>query len=173
VYNVQDMFLSNRGFTLIELLVVIAIIGILASVIMGDLNTARLSASDASIKQNLNGIRAQAEIVYPSMNNTYAPTLGDEVADSDCVAFVSGTPRAILADITIKNAIINMGQYSSEVLCIVKQESYVISSALKKGGYWCLDNSGNARNTDSSGALYTSLVGADGTVADLTASACR
>lgn len=167
------MYLTNRGFTLIELLVVIAIIGILASVIMSDMNSARLSAADAAIKQDLNGIRAQAEIVYPSMNNTYASTPSDEVADSDCVAFVSGTPRAILADPTIKSAIINMGQYSSEVLCIVKQESYVISSALKKGGYWCLDNSGNARNTDASGALYTSLTGANGTVADLTASACR
>ena len=66
-----------KGFTLIELLVVIAIIGILASVIMSDMNSARLSASDAAIKQDLNGIRAQAEIVYPSMNNTYASTPRD------------------------------------------------------------------------------------------------
>jgi prepilin-type N-terminal cleavage/methylation domain-containing protein len=53
----------NRGFTLIELLVVIAIIGILASVVLASLNSARDKGADAATKSNLNNIRAQAELV--------------------------------------------------------------------------------------------------------------
>ncbi len=56
----------KRGFTLIELLVVIAIIGILASVVLASLNSARAKGSDAAIKSNVNNARAQAELFYDS-----------------------------------------------------------------------------------------------------------
>lgn len=59
----------NRGFTLIELLVVIAIIGILSSVVLASLNTARAKGADAAIKANLSNIRAQAEIQYDNTGN--------------------------------------------------------------------------------------------------------
>jgi len=55
---------SKKGFTLIELLVVIAIIGILSSVVLASLNTARDKGTDAAIKAEVQGMRAEAEIVY-------------------------------------------------------------------------------------------------------------
>ena len=60
------------GFTLIELLVVVAIIGILASVVLASLNSARSKGSDANIKSNLANARAQAEVFYlNSATGTY------------------------------------------------------------------------------------------------------
>ena len=58
------MFKNKKGFTLIDLLVVIAIIGILSSVVLASLNSARSKGNDAKVKTQLSGARAAAEIWY-------------------------------------------------------------------------------------------------------------
>src|SRR3989344_5805221 len=55
---------SKAGFTLIELLVVIAIIGLLSSVVLASLNSARNKGADAAIKSQLKSLQSQAEIIY-------------------------------------------------------------------------------------------------------------
>lgn len=69
--------IKERGFTLIELLVVIAIIGILASVVLASLNNARDKGEDASAKQQVSSMRAEAEISYDDNGRSYANVCND------------------------------------------------------------------------------------------------
>jgi prepilin-type N-terminal cleavage/methylation domain-containing protein len=48
---------NKNGFTLMEILVVIAIIGVLASVVLGNVNTARAKAKEGKVKAELQNIR--------------------------------------------------------------------------------------------------------------------
>jgi prepilin-type N-terminal cleavage/methylation domain-containing protein len=60
---------NRRGFTLIELLVVIAIIGILASVVLSSLNSARASARDVIRKSDVNTIITALHLYYNQYGN--------------------------------------------------------------------------------------------------------
>lgn len=60
---------ANRGFTLIELLVVIAIIGILSSVVLASLSTARNKGKATSAVSSMSAMRSQAEL--GNSNGTY------------------------------------------------------------------------------------------------------
>jgi prepilin-type N-terminal cleavage/methylation domain-containing protein len=81
---------KKSGFTLIELLVVVAIIGILATVVLSSLGTARDRAKDASIKSILSNMRAQAELQYDGDFNDICDAgteSGDMFRDASMNAF--------------------------------------------------------------------------------------
>ncbi|HEY4511867.1 MAG TPA: type II secretion system protein [Candidatus Paceibacterota bacterium] len=58
----------KKGFTLIELLVVIAIIGILSSVVLASLNSARGKAKEAAFRSELKALVAGLTNVCDSAN---------------------------------------------------------------------------------------------------------
>jgi prepilin-type N-terminal cleavage/methylation domain-containing protein len=61
---------KNKGFTLIELLVVIAIIGLLASVVLLALNSARAKSRDAKRIADIRQIASAMELFFND-NNAY------------------------------------------------------------------------------------------------------
>lgn len=65
--------MKSRGFTLIELLVVIAIIGVLSSVILVSLNTARAKARDAQRLSDMQEVRKALEMYFAD-NGGYPST---------------------------------------------------------------------------------------------------
>jgi prepilin-type N-terminal cleavage/methylation domain-containing protein len=72
--------MSNKikaGFTLIELLVVIAIIGLLSSVILASLNSARAKGRDAKRVADIHQIQLALELYYDNNNKYPDSTVGN------------------------------------------------------------------------------------------------
>lgn len=80
---------TKRGFTLIELLVVIAIIGILSSVVLVSLNSARNKGKDARTQTELAQLRTQLETDYDG--SSYLMKCGDSVAFCGAITSTDGT----------------------------------------------------------------------------------
>lgn len=62
---------KNKGFTLIELLVVIAIIGLLASIVLVSLNSAREKARDTKRLSDMHQIVLALNMYYDDHNGNY------------------------------------------------------------------------------------------------------
>ncbi len=134
---IKDTF--KRGFTLIELLVVIAIIGILASVVLASLNSARDKGADAAIKSSLNNARAQAELYYDDNSNSYASVC---TGTGGLSTFTTGATNA--------------GSAATD--CDDSATAWAAEAQLKSDTslYYCVDSTGAATTTGSSkGATAT------------------
>ena len=82
---------NQKGFTLIELLVVIAIIGILSSVVLASLNSARVKARDARRVSDVQQIKLALELYNDSKG--YYPTALTDVVGSSNGASLSVLPK--------------------------------------------------------------------------------
>ena len=129
---------SHKGFTLIELLVVVAIIGILASVVLAALGSARSKAQDAKVKSELSQMRAQAELYYIG---TGAGTYGG--TETTCAGpFFTGA-----TDDSLDKLIDDVDIVSPAVACQSTASTWAVSAELSTGTYWCVDSGGASKPT--------------------------
>jgi len=150
---------KNKGFTLIELLVVIAIIGILSSVVLASLNTARDKGAVAAGKSNLINTRPQAELFYDANSNSYdGGTAATDVCNSaGLVGTVKGINAGVLAaaKANLSTAVVVVDQAAAttaaNATCNSGASAWAAEVMLKGGTFYCVDSTGNATTPASAG----------------------
>ncbi|MDP2704925.1 MAG: prepilin-type N-terminal cleavage/methylation domain-containing protein [Patescibacteria group bacterium] len=143
----------ETGFTLIELLVVISIISLLSSIVLASLNAARVRGYDAAVKENLAGVRSQAELIYDTDGDYDAVCAANSVTQNQTVMLALNAASFAGA-----------GNETSDVCgkpASGAANNWAAAAPLRSGGAWCVDSTGVSRSTQGGGATpYTAVSGA-------------
>src|SRR3989338_5622730 len=136
---------SKKGFTLIELLVVIAIIGILSSVVLASLNSARKKSRDATRVANINQIKLALELEFDK-----AKAYPADLATLKTNGFITQVPLDPL----------NTGSYVY-TYCPISATDYHLTAVLEESTHAALSN-----DSDAVAVTCTTGTDVDGTAAN-------
>jgi type II secretory pathway pseudopilin PulG len=130
---------------MIELLVVVSIIGLLSSVILTSIGTAREKAQDQTVRTNLGTLRPQAALYHSNNGNYGAVTTAATCPTSGATMFY--------ADTIIRNAIAAAKiAGGGATRCATDGVNFAVSVQLKSStDHWCLDSTGAIKQTSTTG----------------------
>jgi len=151
---------SSAGFTLIELLVVIAIIGILASIVLASLSSARNKGSDAAIEQTLVNARSQAGLFFVSNSNKYLTGASGGTGDlcsstalqggnTGINALLTSAAHDYLSTLTVTIGPASLGAWN-KATCHASATAFAAEVPLKASAsgspvMWCIDSAGTSK----------------------------
>lgn len=127
-------FSKNLGFTLVELLVVIAIIGILSSVAVVNLNSARDKARIAALQETLAGLRP---VIFLCLSNEQSILCGE--TNDPCNLTIYPYPNQIVCNNSDVNWPDIETQYPGWQYCVTSQD-------ISTGEYRLAVTNGNQRD---------------------------
>lgn len=133
---------SARGFTLIELLVVIAIIGLLSSIILASLNSARIKSRDARRLADFKQVQTALELYYND-NTTYPTTAsgGTTMTSSLGSILAPGYIQSVPKDPSRADT-----SSTGYLYCSTDGQSYAMLADLEKTNTWCVVSQGISGN---------------------------
>ena len=147
--------MKQKGFTLIELLVVIAIIGILATIVLASLNSARVKANDVAVKSNLDNARAQAELFYDTYSQSYLTVCS---AAGGISQMVTGANAQGGSSGTAVSNVATTAASATQAVCHDSAAGWAAQVPLKSDSTqsWCVDNTGVSKQEPSATGLPAS-----------------
>lgn len=122
----------------------IAIIGILASVVLASLNSARSKGADAAVKSNLNNARAQAELYYDSNANSYGTGGYPSTGSGMCISGANTIFTMVSAADTANGG--GAADCDSNNTAWAAEAALVASTT----SYYCVDSTGKSVTTGAS-----------------------
>ena len=141
------MFKNKKGFTLIELLVVIAIIGILSSVVLASLNSARKKGRDARRIADIKQLQLALELYYDA-NGAYPAAISGTLLTAP--GYIAAVPKDPTTQIVYPYDYLSTGS------------SYCVGANLETAGHSALQSDADCTGTNITSGSPTDDVSCTG-----------